>query len=68
MVGDVLSKRYHLYFLSAKILGFEPIIEWYGDDQNFITIYESCLEKKNIVDDYYVFHKSFKEEKYVLYS
>ena len=42
--------------LTAKILGVEHIIELYRDDQDFRTIYASCLAKK-VVDNYYVFHK-----------
>ena len=47
MVADVLSKRYDLFTsLSAKILGLEHITELYRDDQDFRTIYASCLAKK----------------------
>ena len=56
-VVHVLYKRYDLFTsLTAKILGFEHITELYRDDQDFRTIYASCLAKE-AVDDYYVFHK-----------
>ena len=46
-VANVLSKRYDLFTsLTAKILGVEHIIELYRDDQDFRTIYASCLQKK----------------------
>ena len=46
-VAHVLSKTYDLFTsLTAKILGVEHIIELYRDDQDFRTIYASCLAKK----------------------
>ena len=46
MVADMLSKRYNVFIpLSTKILGFEHITELYRDDQDFRTIYASCLTK-----------------------
>ena len=46
-VAHVLSKRYDLFTShTTKILGVEHIIELYRDDQDFRTIYASCLAKK----------------------
>ena len=59
MVAHVFSKRYNLFTsLTTKILGLEYITELYRDDQDFRTIYASCLAKK-AMDDYYLFHKFF---------
>ena len=47
MVAHVLSKRYDLFTsLTTKILGLEYITELYRDDQDFRTIYASCLAEK----------------------
>ena len=48
MVAHVLSKRYNLFTsLTAKILRLEHITELYRDDQDFRTIYASCVAKKS---------------------
>ena len=47
MVTDALSKRYNFFTSpSVKILGFEHVQELYRDDQDFRTIYASCMVKK----------------------
>ena len=66
VVVEALSIRYNLSAsISAKILGFEHIKELYRDDQDFRTIYVSCLaKKKKNVYNYYVFHEFlFKKSK-----
>ena len=55
IVADALSRRYTLLnSLSARLLGFEFIKEFYQHDDDFGNIYVSC-NNEAISDDFYLF-------------
>jgi len=53
VVVDVLSRRHNLLnTLVSQILGFDNIMELYEQDDQFASIYASCL--KNTCDGFYL--------------